>query len=70
MQEMPRPQVSLSACNCVLWQRKSLSFADIVNDHLHPLYKMISMKEVYKYKVNPLVRDSIRFNDKTKPPVM
>ena len=69
-------------CTCWRWQDhkypchhamaylhkwRNLTFSEILTNHAHQYYKMTSMKEIYKYNMNPAVWDSIRFDGITKP---
>ena len=47
---------------------KNLTFPDILNNHVDQYYKMIHMKGIYKYNMNFVIQDSIRFDGETKPP--
>ena len=61
-------------CTCGKWQDhkypcqhgmayfqkwKNLSLKEILQKHVHPYYTMMSMKEIYRYNINPVVQDSI-----------
>ena len=37
-----------------LCKQRNLTFSEILTNHVHQYYKMISMKEIYKYNMNPV----------------
>ena len=61
-------QVPMLTCNCKFQKMEEyVTYTNIV-ELVYPYCKVMSMKEVYKYNMNPVVQDSIRFDWTTQPP--